>query len=512
MKKKIILIICLVFIAGVTMAGNQKFDYTESIMLPLMKTTTSNYTVVAITTLTPPGGVGNYGGQMDWSPDGEWITYDVQGEDGFTDIYKIRPDGTDNECLTCDNFVLPNRHHGQSAWHPSGRYLVFQAEKTSHFMDSWHRPCRPGGGLYNDLWVLDMESEEFYQLTDVRSGLPAGGSLHPHFSHDGKKLIWGDLEGITGSYGNWRMAVADFVTSPIPHLENVTYYEPAIMDNWYETHGFGPDDSWIYFTCTDVEGMNENAMDIGVMKLSNPDDMRRLTFSSGMNGEPAEWDEHAHLSPRNDVFAYVSSSPYGVKDNSKYGNWLKTDVWLMNINGSEPKRITYFNEPGYPEYEGDTICADNAWNPDGTKLAVGIYVKDTGETHIKIIEFSIDGNHPPDKPIKPNGPTSGKIGVKYVYTTSTTDPDGDRVYYKWDWGDNISSWMGPFNSNEIISVEHIWGSKGKYEIRVKAKDIHGEESPWSDSLSITIRKKSFRLLERFMERLPWLEQLLSVSR
>lgn len=150
MRRKIIFAICFVTIfTGVITSSScvsrnsiEPLDYKRAdnitmptVIAPFQKElggSTSNYTVINITTITPPGGVGNYGGQMDWSPDGAWITYDVQGEDGFTDVYKMRPDGTDNECLTCDNPILPNRHQGQSTWHPSGRYLVFQAEKSWH--------------------------------------------------------------------------------------------------------------------------------------------------------------------------------------------------------------------------------------------------------------------------------------------------------------------------------------------------------------------------------------------
>ena len=31
--------------------------------------------------------------------------------------------------------------------------------------------------------------------------------------------------------------------------------------------------------------------------------------------------------------------------------------------------------------------------------------------------------------------SSGKPGVEYTYTTSTSDPDGDQVYYWFDWDD-----------------------------------------------------------------------------
>jgi len=94
-------------------------------------------------------------------------------------------------------------------------------------------------------------------------------------------------------------------------------------------------------------------------------------------------------------------------------------------------------------------------------------------------------NVPPNKPNKPSGTVSGKIKTDYTYTTSTTDPNGDQVYYMWDWGDGSqSSWLGPYNSSVTVSTTHKWTVKGSYSIKVKAKDTFGAESPWSDPLSI----------------------------
>ena len=42
--------------------------------------------------------------------------------------------------------------------------------------------------------------------------------------------------------------------------------------------------------------------------------------------------------------------------------------------------------------------------------------------------FGLDTNIP-DKPLQPSGSISGKIKVEYNYTTSTTDPDGDQLFY-----------------------------------------------------------------------------------
>ncbi len=98
-------------------------------------------------------------------------------------------------------------------------------------------------------------------------------------------------------------------------------------------------------------------------------------------------------------------------------------------------------------------------------------------------------NHKPEKPQKISGPKSGKYSISYDYNTSTTDFDGDQIFYKWDWEDDIkSNWFGPFESGEEFNISHIWNEKGLYQIRVKAKDIYDTESDWSDPLPVNIAK------------------------
>jgi hypothetical protein len=96
-------------------------------------------------------------------------------------------------------------------------------------------------------------------------------------------------------------------------------------------------------------------------------------------------------------------------------------------------------------------------------------------------------NSPPEKPVKPTGGSSGKPGKTYTYSTKTTDVDGDQIYYMWDWADgNFSEWLGPFASGAKATAEKSWTTKGTYSIRVKTKDVHGNESNWSDPLSVKI--------------------------
>ena len=97
-------------------------------------------------------------------------------------------------------------------------------------------------------------------------------------------------------------------------------------------------------------------------------------------------------------------------------------------------------------------------------------------------------NSAPNTPLKPSGPINGMKNRQYKYSTSTTDPNGDQVYYFWDWGDGTTSgWLGPYTSGATISQLHKWTSPGTYLVKVKAKDIYGAESGWSESLSVTIR-------------------------
>jgi len=95
-------------------------------------------------------------------------------------------------------------------------------------------------------------------------------------------------------------------------------------------------------------------------------------------------------------------------------------------------------------------------------------------------------NEPPEIPSKPDGPTNGLTNIEYTFSTSTEDPEGDEVYYLFDWGDGSNSgWIGPYGSGTTVNASHIWTEVGDYEISVKAHDGR-RESNWSNPLTIQI--------------------------
>ena len=52
-------------------------------------------------------------------------------------------------------------------------------------------------------------------------------------------------------------------------------------------------------------------------------------------------------------------------------NYLATELWVMNADGSGKQRLTYFNEPGHPHKRARrTAVSDSAWGPEGDSLLV----------------------------------------------------------------------------------------------------------------------------------------------
>jgi hypothetical protein len=158
---------------------------------------------------------------------------------------------------------------------------------------------------------------------------------------------------------------------------------------------------------------------------------------------------------------------------------------------------------GFP----NALCAISA---DGTLLGNGYTDQDghavvqfftpisvSGEVQLMVTGFNAipysavltvgEPNLPPDNPAKPTGRLTGEPGKSYIYSSVAIDPDGDGIYYQWDWGDgNYSDWIGPFASGNAVATQKSWASEGTYSVRIKAKDSHGHESGWSEPLDVTM--------------------------
>jgi hypothetical protein len=117
-----------------------------------------------------------------------------------------------------------------------------------------------------------------------------------------------------------------------------------------------------------------------------------------------------------------------------------------------------------------------------------------GTNNSMIWNFTTKLNYIPDVPAIPYGPSEGNAGEELEYVTTTFDPDGDDLYYWFEWGNgNNSGWVGPFESNEIAYASYIWPKGGDFEIKVKAKDEYGAESKFSLGFTVYINEPELEI-------------------
>lgn len=133
-----------------------------------------------------------------------------------------------------------------------------------------------------------------------------------------------------------------------------------------------------------------------------------------------------------------------------------------------------------PYASGFTISDSHSWSATGN-YSVKVKAKDTNSATSgwsEPLTMTIVLNDPPNTP-DISGPAKGKTGANYLYKFSTTDANGDDVYYYIDWGDNTTSgWLGPYHSGVTATTTHSFSQDGTYQIKIKAKDVQGDESDW----------------------------------
>lgn len=312
----------------------------------------------------------NDGGHLAVHPGNESIVYDRRGEDGYFDLWIMNTDGSNQRAFTITAPGFPTRHVGNPAWHPSGNFLVLQAQQQScPDTDDLNNKAVPGSGLLNDIWIVSKDGSQAWRVRtlDDELGVDAAFALHPHFSHNGTRLIWSERITANGrsSFGEWLLMMGD-VTDPAggsPTLSNVRAHSPGVSSPvvppargaFYETHGFHPDDGSLLFS-----GEQDLGLEIYRFNIAS-ETATRLT-----NAEEA-WDEHAHDSPDGSSIAYISSS--GLRYQSS-PFLLETEFWLMNPDGSRPRRLSGFYDPGSDHYLDlpFLVPADSEWSPDGQTL------------------------------------------------------------------------------------------------------------------------------------------------
>ena len=124
-------------------------------------------------------------------------------------------------------------------------------------------------------------------------------------------------------------------------------------------------------------------------------------------------------------------------------------------------------------------------------------------------------NSPPSTPVI-TGPTKGKYNTCCYFNFTSTDPDGDNVYYwiQWDEGCPCIMWLGPYPSGQTITVKHTF-FRGMFDISCQAKDMYNATSDWGhlkvtmpSSVNLPSNWLLERLIAQFLNAFQFLQYLL----
>ena len=125
--------------------------------------------------------------------------------------------------------------------------------------------------------------------------------------------------------------------------------------------------------------------------------------------------------------------------------------------------------------------------------------------------------------INPNAPSLPSItGQKtvnteksYGYSFVSIDPNNDSIYFYITWGDgSYDDWIGPYNSSELVTINHTWDKRGTFPIIVRVKDVNGLISSWG-IFEVRVKFPRTRVLigslfMRFLEKFQLLQRLLQI--
>lgn len=109
---------------------------------------------------------------------------------------------------------------------------------------------------------------------------------------------------------------------------------------------------------------------------------------------------------------------------------------------------------------------------------------------LALIAVSSCKNHPPAIAQAPDGPVNCYPNVQYTYGAVATDPNGDNVAVRFDWGDSdTSEWSDYSASGTGVTESHSWADTGTYQVRAQAEDKKLLSSDWSPALAVQVQPR-----------------------
>ena len=154
---------------------------------------------------------------------------------------------------------------------------------------------------------------------------------------------------------------------------------------------------------------------------------------------------------------------------------------------------------------GESVTMSYSWSNPGTYYvkaqAKDKYGNESNWSESLVITVNV--NQPPNTPSISSGLSIIRVGVSCKFVSFATDPDGDSIAIRFDWGDGtISEWSEYVPSGEGICDKHTYLDSGYYYIRAQAKDNYGLTSSWSEPCTVYVYIPEVIMTEDFEGEFP----------
>lgn len=341
----------------------------------------------------------DHGGRLAWyrGEAHDLIAYDaiVDSDTAATEVFVMQPDGSDTRCVTCEmSFPKGEGFVGQPAWHPDGKHIVIQVENAN----SRHtRFNHMSWGIDADLWLISLDGT---RAERIWASKPGHAALHPHFSDDGRLLVFAERTptsrvtrrllhpwAAVGGQNPWdgwsiHVARADISAQAAGILSDHRRINPNGR-GFYETHSISSNGRIVFSFTADGAPYVDDIFETDI------EGQRTLHLIDS----PATWDEHGAFSPNGRNLAFISSraNPEWRAPDSR-ANTLTTELFVRGSDGSI-HQLTSFNREGNraPRY----LVSDFDWDRTGRRIAFQVApVRRFGKAdspQIWLLEFAESG-------------------------------------------------------------------------------------------------------------------------
>ncbi|MCK4902226.1 MAG: PKD domain-containing protein [Thermoplasmatales archaeon] len=349
-----------------------------------------------------------------------------------------------------------------------------------------------------DLYYVTVDGSDW--IPDIHIGrFP--GSTETHIETMVEKTVYYETGGFPSI--EWIKKAAFLASTDNYYISEGTHN--YVIDNYLDPNGY---------TCDKLYTSTYGATTQQVHDAIN--DGRSLVIFSG-HGSPSGWGDgppfyisDVQALMNEEMYPFVCShscSTNTFDDSECFG-----ETWLCE---ADKGGIAFWGASASTYWDEDDILEKGmfqAWWEDGLEWIGGmtdmglIYLYENysggGSTKYYFEAYNVNGDpsvriwsdnptQPPETPSEPAGPDEWTINLEATFTASTTDPEGDSIYYMFDWGDGTTSeWLGPYPSGGTVETSYAWTELGDYEVKVVARDTYNAQSDWSAPHTISIIENS----------------------